>query len=373
MVANAIQGTLYASGGNVIRVEGDEDSVSGAMREYMSDKSTGPVLFHGDAKNVLAAMPNACVDVVVTSPPYYMKREYLAGGIGLEDSYKEFIDDLVAICKEIYRVLKPTGSFWLNLGDSYQSKNLLMIPQRVAIRLMDEVGFVLRNQIVWNKLKGAPDNANDKLRTLWEPVFFLTKETNGYYFDVDAARKTPRKAKSVKHGAVVSATGVSGVRYKRKIELSTELSDAEKQDAFAALDNMLHQVEMGDVPDFRMVIRGATRTTHGDSAKLSGRAKELAEKGYYFLKYSNKGAKISDVWDIIPEDTQGRKYHYAPYPEDLVKNPIALTCPPGGIVLDPFVGTGTTCRVALDMGRKSVGVDLSQEYLDIAERRCTNE
>lgn len=238
---------------------------------------------------------------------------------------------------------------------------------------MDEVGFVLRNQIVWNKLKGAPDNANDKLRTLWEPVFFLTKETNGYYFDVDAARKTPRKAKSVKHGAVVSATGVSGVRYKRKIELSTELSDAEKQDAFAALDNMLHQVEMGDVPDFRMVIRGATRTTHGDSAKLSGRAKELAEKGYYFLKYSNKGAKISDVWDIIPEDTQGRKYHYAPYPEDLVKNPIALTCPPGGIVLDPFVGTGTTCRVALDMGRKSVGVDLSQEYLDIAERRCTNE
>lgn len=373
MVANAIQGTLYASGGNVIRVEGDEDSVSGAMREYISDKSTGPVLFHGDAKNVLAAMPNACVDVVVTSPPYYMKREYLAGGIGLEDSYKEFIDDLVAICKEIYRVLKPTGSFWLNLGDSYQSKNLLMIPQRVAIRLMDEVGFVLRNQIVWNKLKGAPDNANDKLRTLWEPVFFLTKETNGYYFDVDAARKTPRKAKSVKHGAVVSATGVSGVRYKRKIELSTELSDAEKQDAFAALDNMLHQVEMGDVPDFRMVIRGATRMTHGDSAKLSGRAKELAEKGYYFLKYSNKGAKISDVWDIIPEDTQGRKYHYAPYPEDLVKNPIALTCPPGGIVLDPFVGTGTTCRVALDMGRKSVGVDLSQEYLDIAERRCTNE
>ncbi len=114
MVANAIQGTLYASGGNVIRVEGDEDSVSGVMREYISDKSTGPVLFHGDAKNVLAAMPNACVDVVVTSPPYYMKREYLAGGIGLEDSYKEFIDDLVAICKEIYRVLKPTGSFWRN-------------------------------------------------------------------------------------------------------------------------------------------------------------------------------------------------------------------------------------------------------------------
>lgn len=269
--------------------------------------------------------------------------------------------------------MKPTGSFWLNLGDSYQSKNLLMIPQRVAIRLTDEVGFTLRNQVVWNKLKGAPDNAKDKMRTLWEPVFFFTKEPSGYYYDIDAVRNKPRKAKSVEHGAVVSATGVSGVRYRRKIELSTELSDEEKKNANAALDDMLHLVEIGEVPDFRMVIRGATRTTHGDSAKLSGRAKELADKGFYFLKYSNKGAKISDVWDIIPEDTQGRRYHYAPYPEDLVKNPIALTCPPDGIVLDPFVGTGTTCKVARAMGRKSVGIDLAEEYLEIAAGRCADE
>jgi site-specific DNA-methyltransferase (adenine-specific) len=240
----------------------------------------------------------------------------------------------------------------------------------VAIRLTDEVGFTLRNQVVWNKLKGAPDNAKDKMRTLWEPVFFFTKEPRGYYYDVDAVRKKPRKAQSVKHGAVVSATGVSGVRYRRKIELSTELSEEEKQNAYKALEDMLQQVEAGEVPDFRMVIRGATRTTHGNSTKLSGRAKELAEKGFYFLKYSNKGAKISDVWDIIPEDTQGRKYHYAPYPEDLVKNPIALACPEGGIVLDPFVGTGTTCKVAKEMGRRSIGIDLSQEYLDIARERC---
>ena len=373
MVIDAIQGTLNLKEGKVKLLDSNEDSVSAAMSEYMSNMSIEPLLFHGDAKNVLAAMPDACVDTVITSPPYYMKREYLAGGIGLEDSYEEFIDDLIAICREVYRVLKPTGSFWLNLGDSYQSKKLLMIPQRVAIRLIDEVGFVLRNQIVWNKLKGAPDNAIDKFRTLWEPVFFLTKVTSGYYFDVDAARKAPRKAKCTNHGAVISATGVSGVRYKRKIELSTYLSDEEKQNAFAALDEMLYQVEIGDIPDFRMVIRGMTRATHGDSSKLSGRAKELAEKGFYFLKYSNKGAKISDVWDIIPEDTQGREYHYAPYPEDLVKNPIALACPKGGVVLDPFVGTGTTCRVARDMERKSVGIDLSHEYLDIAKKRCSNE
>lgn len=341
--------------------------------EYISSDSTVPLLIRGDAKDVLASFPPESIDMVITSPPYYMKREYLGGGIGLEDTYSEYIDDLVAICQQVYRVLKPTGSFWLNLGDSYQSKNLLMIPQRVAIRLTDEVGFTLRNQVVWNKLKGAPDNAKDKMRTLWEPVFFFTKEPSGYYYDIDAVRKKPRKAKSVEHGAVVSATGVSGVRYRRKIELSTELSDEEKKNANAALDDMLHLVEIGEVPDFRMVIRGATRTTHGDSAKLSGRAKELADKGFYFLKYSNKGAKISDVWDIIPEDTQGRRYHYAPYPEDLVKNPIALTCPPDGIVLDPFVGTGTTCKVARAMGRKSVGIDLAEEYLEIAAGRCADE
>ncbi len=357
----------------MIEIADDLTKNSNSIARYIDGEDKSPLFIKGDALTVLKAIPDCAVDVVITSPPYYMKREYLGGGIGLEDTYQEFIDNLVDICVEVYRVLKPTGSFWLNLGDSYLSKNLLMIPQRVAIRLVDEVGFTLRNQVVWNKMKGAPDNAKDKMRTLWEPVFFFTKSAKGYYYDADAVRKTPRKAQSVKHGAVVSATGVSGVRYRRKIELSTELTDKEKENAFRALSEMLRQVELGEVPDFRMVIRGATRTTHGDSTKLSGRAKELADKGFYFLKYSNKGAKISDVWDIVPEDTQGRQYHYAPYPEDLVKNPIALTCPLDGVVLDPFVGTGTTCKVAKDMGRKSMGIDLASEYLDLAERRCSNE
>lgn len=341
-----------------------------AFAAYLKSQERSPLFLQGDAKEILAALPSSSVDMVITSPPYFHKREYLGGGIGLEPDYREYIEALVVICAEVYRVLKPTGSFWLNLGDSYQHKNLLLLPQRVAIRLIDEVGFTLRNQVVWHKLKGAPDNAKDKLRTLWEPLFFFTKKPSGYYFDLDAVRQKPRVAKSVHHGAVVSATGVSGVRYRRKIELSTALSPEEKQRANAALDEMLLQVERGEVPDFRMVIRGATRTTHGDSEKLSGRAKELATKGYYFLKYSNKGAKLSDVWDIIPEDTQGRRYHYAPYPEDLVKNPIALTCPKDGIVLDPFVGTGTTCKVSQAMGRKSVGIDLAHEYLELAAARC---
>lgn len=328
-----------------------------------------PLLLQGEALELLRAIPDESIDTIITSPPYYHKREYLAGGIGLEDSYQDYLKALTAIGHELYRVLKPTGSLWLNLGDSYEHKSLLLIPQRVAINFTDEIGFTLRNQIVWNKVKGAPDNAKDKLRTLWESIFFFTKKPNGYYFNDDALRKAPASAKSVKKGAVVSATGVTGVRYKRKIELSTELTKAEKASAITALEAVLEEVSQGVIPDFRMVLRGASRATHGLSAKLSGRAKELQDKGFYFLKYSNKGAKISDVWDIIPEDSHGRKYHYAPYPEDLVKTPLALTCPQDGVVLDPFVGTGTTCKVAHDLGLKSIGIDLCLEYLQVAQSR----
>jgi DNA modification methylase len=103
---------------------------------------------------------------------------------------------------------------------------------------------------------------------------------------------------------------------------------------------------------------------------VSGRARELKERGYCFLKYHPNGAKPGDVWDIIPEDTQNRKLHFAPYPEDLCRIPISATCPDGGIVLDPFCGTGTTNLVAFRLGRRSIGIEVSEEYLRIARERC---
>ena len=119
-----------------------------------------------------------------------------------------------------------------------------------------------------------------------------------------------------------------------------------------------------------MIIRGQQRTTHSDSAKVSGRAREIAERGFYFLRYHPNGSKPSDVWDILPEDTQKRKLHFAPYPEDLCKIPILATCPQYGIVLDPFMGTGTTGLVAFQLQRKSIGIDVSGEYVTLACERC---
>ncbi len=340
-----------------------------AFVTHLASDSVSPLLLSGDALKVLQAMPSESIDFVMTSPPYWGKREYENGGIGLEEDYRDFIKDLAEIFFELKRVLKSTGSFWLNLGDTYRNKGLVGIPWRVAFELTDNQGWILRNSVVWNKLKGGMNNSKDRLGNVHESVFHFVKQPKGYYYDADAIRSKPREAKVV-NGVVISATGVSGVRYKRQIELSTALDDTEKQAAISALEKMLADVSEGLVSDFRMVIRGQQRTTHSDRERVSGRAKELRDKGFYFLKYHPKGSKPFDVWDIIPEDTQRREVHFAPYPVDLCRIPLLATCPEGGIVLDPFCGTGTTLVAASNLGRKSVGIDISHRYLELTQERC---
>lgn len=336
--------------------------------EYIKNDVIEPMFYTGDALEILKQFPKNCIDCCITSPPYWNKRQYRNGGIGLETNYNDYINNLICIFMEVYRVLKPTGSFWLNLGDTYYQKSLLNIPWRVAIALTEK-GWILRNTVIWNKIKGGLDNTTDKLRNIYEPLFHFVKQEKQYYYDVDSIRNTPKSTKVV-NGAVVSATGVTGIKYKRKIELSTELTDEQKENAYKSLDKILEQVKKGEISDFRMIIKGVQRTTHSDSECVSGRAKELHEKGFYFLKYNPKGSKPSDIWDIIPEDTQGRTVHFAPYPADLCRTPIILTCPKNGIVLDPFVGTGTSCFVAMEYKRKSIGIDIANEYISIAKKRC---
>jgi site-specific DNA-methyltransferase (adenine-specific) len=340
-----------------------------AFVAHQSNATKAPLLLNGDAVEVLCDLPDGCVDFAMTSPPYWGKREYENGGIGLEGDYRDFVKNLVAIFAELKRVLKPEGSFWLNLGDTYNGKGLVGVPWRVAFELVDNQGWILRNSVVWNKLKGGMDNSKDRLGNVHENVFHFVKQAKGYYYNADAIRSKPRESKVV-NGAIVSATGVSGVRYRRQVELSTALSDAEKYAAISALERMLADIGSGRASDFRMIIRGQQRATHSDSEKLSGRAKELRDKGFYFLKYHPKGSKPSDVWDILPEDTQRRETHFAPYPVDLCYLPLLATCPEGGTVLDPFCGTGTTLVAAQKCGRKSVGIDISRRYLELTQERC---
>ncbi|MCC5659320.1 site-specific DNA-methyltransferase [Nostoc sp. XA010] len=340
----------------------------GTVKDYLTSSNRTPLFLQADSYALLKLFPADCIDCVITSPPYWGQRAYINGGIGLEDKWEDYINNLLGIFCEVKRILKPSGSFWLNLGDTYQRKSLIGIPWRVALAMSDKQGWILRNSVIWNKVKGAPDNAKDKLRNVYEPVFHFVK-TDRYFYDVDAIRSKPRQAKVV-NGSVVSATGVSGVRYRRQIELSTALNDLERTNALKALGEILQEVRLGKLSDFRMIIRGQQRTTHSDSARVSGRARELTERGFYFLRYHPNGSKPSDVWDILPEDTQKRKLHFAPYPEDICKLPILATCPQSGVVLDPFTGTGTTNLVAFQLGRSSIGIDISGEYITAAHERC---
>lgn len=338
------------------------------VRAYLSSGRLQPLLLLGDAHEVLDQLPAWSIDCAMTSPPYWGKREYEGGGIGLENDYREYIRHLLDIFFSLKRVLKPEGSFWLNIGDTYHRKGLVGIPWRVALELTDRQGWILRNSVIWHKVKSGMDNTRDRLGNVHEHVFHFVKQPK-YYYDADAIRSKPREARVV-NGAVVSATGVSGVRYKRQIELSTSLTEKEKEAAFKALNQALADVAAGRISDFRMIIRGQQRATHSDNENVSGRAKELRDRGFYILRYHPSGSKPADVWDIMPEDTQKRKAHFAPYPVELCQVPILATCPPGGVVLDPFCGTGTTLLAARDLGRQSIGIDISSHYLMIAEERC---
>jgi DNA modification methylase len=145
------------------------DAVSFA--EYAVSRQITPMFVVGDALEVLSSMPSESVDCSMTSPPYWGQRAYEGGGIGLERHPEEYIEGLLAVFAQLHRVLKPTGSFWLNMGDAYLDKRLLGLPWRVAIALCDRQGWVLRNDVVWHKVKGGPDNSTDKLRNVHETVF----------------------------------------------------------------------------------------------------------------------------------------------------------------------------------------------------------
>jgi site-specific DNA-methyltransferase (adenine-specific) len=343
--------------------------VAGSLAALLGGGGTEPLFLHGDALEVLRGFPPASVDCCLTSPPYYGHRRYAGGGIGAEDGWQEYVSSLGAVAAELRRVLKPVGSLWLNLGDTYRGKRQLGVPWRVAFHLIDEQGWTLRNSVVWHKVKGGPDTSRDKLRNVHELLFHFVLRPRGYHYDADAIRSAPRAAR-VDNGVVVSATGVRGVRYRRQIELSTALDDAEKAAALAALDAALADLEAGRLADFRMVIRGRQRATHSDAVAVSGRARELVERGFCVLRYHPRGSKPGDVWDILPEDSQGRRGHFAAFPADLCRIPILATCPRGGVVLDPFCGTGTAMLVARELGRRSVGIDVAETYLEAARRRC---
>ncbi|SET74448.1 DNA methylase [Natronincola peptidivorans] len=347
------------------------DNTNINIEDVLENKAKYSILT-GDCLEILKQLPDKCIDCAITSPPYWQQRKYQHDynydyiAIGEEKNPSEYVDNLVNIFSEIKRVLKDHGSFWLNLGDKYYNKNLMGMPWRVAIAMQDQ-GWILRNDIIWDQMKGT-QSAKDRFRDVYEHVFHFVKSKK-YYYDDDAIRIKPEKKAEEKGGKIISATGVSGKKYYQQIKESELLSEKEKLNALKALDETIEEMREGLVVDFRMAIRGNQRTLHSDNTKISGRAKELLDKGYYIMKMRSNGYLPSNIWRIVPEDKWRKDAHYAVFPEELLLNPIKATCPINGIVIDPFSGTGSTVSTALKMNRRGIGIDLSEHYNHLALKR----
>ena len=348
----------------------------------------GPVSLHlGDARKVLAALPDASVDCLVTSPPFWGLRDYGTGSwqsgdpdcphpstrrarrvdgsecprcgarwvdpqYGLEESLDDYVTRLVAVFDEARRVLVETGTLWLNLGDSYSTgtttagdraaspvpvKNLNGVPWKVAFALQT-AGWTLRNAVVWAKTNPMPESVRDRLSTSYELLFLLTK-SRSYYFDLDPIRiplQRPDAADGTRiiGGAHKGSTGGVGATARRR---GATAYGAGKYDA----DNV--QVE--------------PRAGRGNLIPL----------GHAHTAAHPRGRNPGDVWRIATRPYRGS--HVAPFPIDLPLRAIAAGCPPGGRVLDPFSGAGTTGMAALQLGRSYTGIDIFAGFHDEAWAR----
>ena len=295
-----------------------------------------------DALQGLARVETATVDTCVTSPPYYMLRDYgIAGQIGLEATPKEYIAALVKIFHDVRRTLKDDGTLWIVVSDSYAGsgkggggkqdtnigsltvrgkvtpagdefkyKDLIGIPWLLAFALRAD-GWYLRQEIIWQKPNAMPESVKDRCTKAHESIFLLAKSKK-YYFDAEAIQEpvSDGTLKRVRPGRDLPRYG--GKKYTEK-------------------PNVFFQTKSGNLYDYQ--------------------------------PYRNKRS----VWTVAV--TPYKDAHFATFPLDLITPCILAGSRPGGLVIDPFMGSGTTGVAALKHGRNFIGIDINPEYCGIAERR----
>lgn len=287
--------------------------------------------------DTLAKMPDESIDCVITSPPYWALRDYgYPEQWGLEPTFHEYLEHLWQMMDEIYRVLKPEGTVWINLGDTYGggvagkggdtgyhtkdnplikgtkfdighkkplNKSLLLIPHRFAIGCIDR-GWKMRNDIIWAKRNAMPESVTDRFSKKHEYMFFMVK-SDKYYFNLDAIKD---KSANNRWG---------GNKF---------VSANSKQ--------------------------------QGNTLNGLNRDRDMNIDGF-----KNPG-DVSDFWDIPTKSSSDK--HYATYNVSLIAKPILAGCPENGIIYDPFAGTGTTCIASLRSGRNFIASEAGREYYEIA-------
>jgi DNA modification methylase len=318
----------------------------------------------GDALQHLQELPDGFVDCVVTSPPYFQLRNYGSEEqIGLESHVDEWVEHLREVLAAVARVLKPSGSAWLNVGDTHSGhtregappKSLLLGPERLVLVLLED-GWVVRNKVVWAKRNPLPSSVRDRLSCTWEVVYLLTRSPN-YFFDLDAIR-IPHTSRQT--GRPGSATPVYPPPGHGAPDWSSEQGGGNK--GLAALrDRGLVGHALGKNPgDVWTLSTAAFRGAH-----FATFPKQLVETPVLATCPERVCAGCGEPWRRSIERTLG---HLA-VRGDLVKQ---CDCRGGwqpGLVLDPFLGSGTVALVAIEHQRDWLGIELNPDFAAIAKKR----
>lgn len=311
-------------------------------------------IINKDILNATNDLKNNSIKCVITSPPYYKARNYgNTDQIGLEETPEKYVESLVNVFEGLKTKITSDGNLFVNLGDKYdKNKSLMLIPSLFAIKMIEN-GWILRNKIIWYKPNHQPSPVKDRLTNTYEEIFHFTKQRK-YYYDLDSIR-IPIEYNE-REGEKAHK------RFKERIEQS-DLSEEQKSLAMEELIRLHKEKRINK--DARLKLKGSHKTLFGGDSNLSGRAKELETKGFYFHCNNPKGKNLGDLLSVNIKSHKG--IHEAIFPEDLVVPLIKVGSGEGDIVLDPFAGTGTTCRVAEDLGRVGLGVELNSEYVKYYE------
>jgi site-specific DNA-methyltransferase (adenine-specific) len=328
----------------------------------VADLPVGQILV-GDAGERLKELPAASVDCIITSPPYFALRDYgHERQIGAEPHIDDWVKHLVEVSRELHRVLTPGGSFWLNVGDGYSrhhseggpKKGLLLGPARLALALANE-GWLLRNQVIWAKRNPMPASVDDRLSCSYELVYFCTKQPR-YYFDLDAIREpavTPVRGGQRSKASYPPESAVPFVGRVPRVDLNRGLQ------ALKASGRESHPLgkNPGDVWSI------ATASYHG--AHFATFPVELVRRPLLATCPAQVCTRCGQPWRRVTQVIDGRK---------LATGPLRAVCAcrsPSrpGVVLDPFIGSGTVALAAEEHGRDWIGIELNPDYAALAEQR----
>jgi DNA modification methylase len=385
-------------------------------------------ILEGDCIKVMKEMEEKSIDLIITSPPYFQQRDYgMENEIGKEEKVDDYLLIMKEWAKECLRVLKDTGSLFLNIGDKYEKKGLLMIPEQICLSMINN-GWTLRNKIVWYKPNHMPTSIKDRFCSSWEPIYFFTKNSGKYYqqeyySNLDLLRETPqtiiknpfpktlsieeyeKKEKEIEEWNTLKINKNSKLRNaginkgsspgaRKEIIYSKMrkhvLKDEEEIEIHLYLKESvkrkkLNAKKLDDIFQYKSKAGHWLRIDHGRSLpsvsdykklkeilELDDRYDYILEEHYVLQSVQNnsKGKTPEDMWSINLKHEKIE--HYAMFPIELPLKIISAFCPPNGIILDPFGGSGTTGLAAKQLGYNFILIELNPEFVKMIKERLFN-